>query len=170
MPESNPLLLPYDLPPFSAIRAEHLMPAIEQIITESRNTTATIIASQTPFPTWDDLVQAVEALEARLDGVLKIIELLDSRPQGPAWALVSHRSYELAMQYRVELAGNNDLYQLYRQLADSPIATLFNEQRHSALRKILRKYHLAGLDLSPEKQLRRWVRGLTPLPLTMDRF
>lgn len=165
MPESNPLLLPYDLPPFSAIRAEHLVPAIEQIITESRNTTATIIASQTPFPTWDDLVQAVEALEARLDGVLKIIELLDSHPQGPAWTLASHRSYELAMQYRVELAGNNDLYQLHRQLADSPIATLFNEQRHSALRKILRKYHLAGLDLSPEKQ-----RRLKALNLQIDEF
>ncbi|TKK30425.1 oligopeptidase A [Pseudomonas sp. CFBP13528] len=153
MSESNPLLLPYDLPPFSAIRAEHLVPAIEQIITESRSTTSTIIASQAPFPTWDDLVQAVEALEARLDGVLKVIELLDSIPQEATWKQASHRSYELAMQYKAELAGNNDLYQLHRQLADSPIAALFNEQRHSTLRKILRKYHVAGLDLSPEKQL-----------------
>ncbi|MDQ0705831.1 oligopeptidase A [Pseudomonas sp. W3I7] len=165
MSESNPLLLPYDLPPFSAIRAEHLMPAIEQIIADSRNTTATIIASQSLFPTWDDLVQAVEALEARLDGVLNVIELLDSIPQESAWKQASHRSYELAMQYRAELAANNDLYQLHRQLADSPIAALFNQQRQSALRKILRKYHLAGLDLSPEKQLR-----LKALNLQIDTF
>ncbi|WP_181283184.1 M3 family metallopeptidase [Pseudomonas orientalis] len=165
MSENNPLLQPYDLPPFSAIRAEHLVPAVEQIITESRNATATIIASQAPFPTWDDLVQAVEALEARLDGIVNIIELLDSHPQGATWALASHRSYELAMQYRVELAENNDLYQLHRQLANSPIAALFNEQRQSALRKILRKYHLAGLDLSPEKQLR-----LKALNLQIDEF
>ena len=150
MSENNPLLQPYDLPPFSAIRAEHLVPAVEQIITESRNATATIITSQAPFPTWDDLVQALEALEARLDGVLNLIELLDAHPQEPTWAQASHRSYELAMQYKAELAVNNDLYQLHRQLADSPIAALFNQQRHSALRKILRKYHLAGLDLSPE--------------------
>ena len=154
MSENNPLLQPYDLPPFSAIRAEHLVPAVEQIIAESRNATATIIASQAPLPTWDDLVQALEALEARLDGVLNLIELLDAHPQEPTWAQASHRSYELAMQYKAELAVNNDLYQLHRQLADSPIAALFNQQRHSALRKILRKYHLAGLDLSPEKQLR----------------
>jgi oligopeptidase A len=157
--------MPYDLPPFSAIRAEHLMPAIEQIIADSRNTTATIIASQSLFPTWDDLVQAVEALEARLDGVLNVIELLDSIPQESAWKQASHRSYELAMQYRAELAANNDLYQLHRQLADSPIAALFNQQRQSALRKILRKYHLAGLDLSPEKQLR-----LKALNLQIDTF
>jgi len=165
MPESNPLLLPCDLPPFSAIRAEHLVPAIEQIIADSRNTIATIIASQALFPTWDDLVQAVEELEARLDGVLKIIELLDSVPQGPTWKLASHRSYELARQYSAELAANTDLYQLHRQLADSPIAALFNQQRQSALRKILRKYHLAGLDLSPENQLR-----LKTLNLQIEEF
>ncbi|AZE94107.1 Oligopeptidase A [Pseudomonas orientalis] len=165
MSESNPLLLPYDLPPFSAIRAEHLVPAIEQIIADSRNTTATIIASQASFPTWDDLVQTVEALQARLDGFLKIIELLDSVSQGTTWKLASHRSYQLAMRYSTELATNNDLYQLHRQLADSPIAALFNPQRRSALRKILRKYHLAGLDLSPAKQLR-----LKALNLQLDEF
>lgn len=165
MSESNPLLLPYDLPPFSAIRAEHLVPAIEQIIADSRNTTATIIDSQASFPTWDDLVQAVEELEARLDGVLKVIELLDSIPQEPTWKQASHRSYKLAMQYSAELAANNQLYQLHRQLADSPIAALFNQQRQSALRKILRKYHLAGLDLSPEKQLR-----LKTLNMQIDTF
>ncbi|MGX5793944.1 M3 family metallopeptidase [Pseudomonas sp. E2-15] len=153
MPDSNPLLTPYDLPPFSSIQAEHLVPAIQQIITESRGTTATIIASQAPFPTWDDLVQAVEALEARLDGVLQIIELLNSISQGPAWQQESVRSHDLAMQYKAELTENNDLYQLHRQLANSPIAALFNEQRKSALQKILRKYHLAGLDLSCDKQL-----------------
>lgn len=165
MSESNPLLLPYELPPFSAIRAEHLVPAIEQIIAESRSATATIIASQALFPTWDDLVHAVEELEARLDGVLKVIELLDSIPQEPIWKQASHRSYELAMQYSAELAANHDLYQLHRQLADSPIAALFNQQRQSALRKILRKYHLAGLDLSPEKQLR-----LKALNLQIEEF
>ncbi|MEX5511383.1 M3 family metallopeptidase [Pseudomonas paralactis] len=165
MPESNPLLQPYDLPPFSAIRAEHLVPAVERIIADSRDSTATIIASQALFPTWDDLVQAVEKLEARLDGVLKIIEVLDALPQGAAWRLASHRSHELAMQYSAELATNTDLYQLHRQLAASPIAALFNQQRHSALRKILRKYHLAGLDLSPDKQ-----RRLKALNLQIDEF
>ncbi|AZE83471.1 Oligopeptidase A [Pseudomonas orientalis] len=165
MSERNPLLLPCDLPPFSAIRAEHLVPAIEQIIADSRNTTATIIASQASFPTWDDLVQAVEALQARLDGFLNIIELLDSVPQGTTWKLASHRSYERAMQYSAELASNNDLYELHRQLADSPIAALFDPQRQRALHKILRKYHLAGLDLSPENQLR-----LKALNLQIDEF
>lgn len=34
--ENNPLLQPYDLPPFSAIRPEHVQPAIEQILADNR--------------------------------------------------------------------------------------------------------------------------------------
>jgi oligopeptidase A len=42
---NNPLLQPYDLPPFSAIRAEHVQPAIEQILADNR---AAIAASSKP--------------------------------------------------------------------------------------------------------------------------
>ena len=153
MSDSNPLLLPYDRPPFSAIQAHHLVPAIQQIISESRSATATIIASQAAFPTWDDLVLAVDELEARLDSFVHILTLLDSVPQGGAWQQASARSLALATQYKAELAGNRELYRLHRQLAASPIAALFSEQRQRALQKKLRKYHLAGLDLSPDKQL-----------------
>jgi len=33
---NNPLLQSYDLPPFSAIRAEHVQPAIEKILADNR--------------------------------------------------------------------------------------------------------------------------------------
>ena len=36
MSENNPLLQTYDLPPFSAIRPEHVQPAIEQILADNR--------------------------------------------------------------------------------------------------------------------------------------
>lgn len=153
MPDTNPLLLPYDWPPFSAIQAHHLVPAIQQIISECRSVTASIIASQAAFPTWDDLVLAVDELEARLDGFVHVLTLLDSVPQGLAWQQASTRSQAMATQYKAELAGNGDLYRLHRQLAASPIAALFSEQRQSALQKKLRKYRVAGLELSPEKQL-----------------
>lgn len=153
MPDSNPLLLPYDRPPFSAIQAHHLLPAIQQIITECRSATASIIASQAAFPTWDDLVLAVDELEARLEGFVHVLTLLDSVPQGLAWQQASTRSQAMATQYKAELAGNSDLYRLHRQLAASPIAALFSEQRQGALQKKLRKYRVAGLELSPDKQL-----------------
>ena len=153
MPDNNPLLQRYELPPFSVIRAEHLVPAVQTIIAESRVLTTGIIANQKPFPTWDDLVLAMDELEAHLDGTLNIIYLLGSANRASAWQEAITLSYVLAEQYKGELAQNSELYQLYRRLADSPIAALFNEDRKRTLHKVLHKYHLAGLDLPSEQQL-----------------
>lgn len=152
MSDPNPLLQPYDLPPFSAIQAAHLVPAIQTIIAENRTATTAIIASQTPFPTWDDLVLAMDELDARLDVTLNIIQLLGSTHRAPAWQAAIDLCHELAEQYKHEQAQNSALYQLYQRLASSPMAALFSEHRKNALSKVLRQYHLAGADLAPEQQ------------------
>lgn len=152
MSDPNPLLQPYDLPPFSAIQAAHLVPAIQTIIAENRTATIAIIVSQTPFPTWDDLVLAMDELDARLDVTLNVIQLLGSIHRAPAWQEAIDLCHELAEQYKHEQAHNGALYQLYQRLASSPIAALFNEHRKNTLRKVLRQYHVAGAALAPEQQ------------------
>jgi len=72
---NNPLLQPYDLPPFSAIRAEHVQPAIEQILADNRVAIEGILQSQGKNPTWTGLVLAMDELNDRL---------------GAAWSPVSH--------------------------------------------------------------------------------
>lgn len=46
MSVNNPLLQSYDLPPFSAIRAEHVQPAIEQILADNRAAIVEILKTQ----------------------------------------------------------------------------------------------------------------------------
>ena len=75
MSENNPLLQPYDLPPFSAIRPEHVQPAIEQILADNRAGIKKILADQGQKPTWAGLVLAMDELNDRL---------------GAAWSPVSH--------------------------------------------------------------------------------
>ncbi|WP_201792001.1 hypothetical protein, partial [Mycobacterium avium] len=65
----------YDLPPFSAIRAEHVQPAIEQILADNRVAIEGILQSQGKNPTWAGLVLAMDELNDRL---------------GAAWSPVSH--------------------------------------------------------------------------------
>lgn len=72
---NNPLLQSYDLPPFSAIRAEHVQPAIEQILADNRAAIAEILKTQGSQPTWAGLVLAMDELNDRL---------------GAAWSPVSH--------------------------------------------------------------------------------
>jgi oligopeptidase A len=72
---NNPLLQSYDLPAFSAIRAEHVKPAIDQILADNRVAIADILAKQGKAPTWAGLVLAMDELNGRL---------------GDAWSPVSH--------------------------------------------------------------------------------
>src|SRR5690606_2862610 len=63
---SNPLLQDFDLPPFSAIRPEHVEPAIDQILADNRAAVARLLETQRENPSWSGLVQALDELGARL--------------------------------------------------------------------------------------------------------
>ncbi|MDH5693835.1 MAG: hypothetical protein OEZ47_12100, partial [Gammaproteobacteria bacterium] len=71
---NNPLLEYKGLPPFSRISAEHAVPAVEKILSESRAQIKQLLEQNTVF-TWENLVQPLEEMDERL---------------GRAWSPVSH--------------------------------------------------------------------------------
>lgn len=154
MLQGNPLLSSYDLPPFSAIRTEHLVPAIEKIIAESRIKVTAIIASQTPNPTWDDLVLAMDEVKARLDTSLQVIAIIGSVTTQPGWTDAAKRCLEQVRAYQAELARNSELFGLYQRLSHSEIAQQFDLPRQKVLQKILSAFHRAGVNLASEQQQR----------------
>ncbi|RWU26959.1 oligopeptidase A [Pseudomonas alkylphenolica] len=151
---NNPLLQPYDLPPFSAIRAEHVQPAIEQILADNRTAIATILKSQGQQPSWAGLVLAMDELNDRL---------------GAAWSPVSHlnavcnsaelrEAYEGCLPalsaYATELGQNRELFKAYEALIASPEAAGFDVAQKTILEHALRDFRLSGIDLPADKQKR----------------
>ncbi|WP_275628052.1 oligopeptidase A [Pseudomonas sp. 273] len=151
---ANPLLQNYDLPPFSAIRPEHVKPAIEQILADNRAAIARILAEQGANPGWDGLVLAMDELHARL---------------GAAWSPVSHlnavcnsaelrEAYEgclpMLSAYWTELGQNRELFKAYEALAGSPAAASFDLAQKTILEHALRDFRLSGIDLPAEQQKR----------------
>ena len=61
---SNPLLHSQDLPPFSAIRAEQIEPAIRQVLDENRAQLQSLLASKDY--SWKALVESLEEMQHRL--------------------------------------------------------------------------------------------------------
>lgn len=133
MSVNNPLLQPYDLPPFSAIRAEHVQPAIKQILADNRAAIAEILKNQGAQPTWAGLVLAMDELNDRL---------------GAAWSPVSHlnavcnsaelrEAYESCLPdlsaYATELGQNRELFQAFEALASSPEAAGFDVAQKTIL-------------------------------------
>lgn len=151
---SNPLLQDFDLPPYSAIRPEHVEPAIDTILADSRAAIDALLARQEGTPTWQGLVLALDELGERL---------------GRAWSPVSHlnavcnsaelrSAYEACLpklsEYWTELGQNRELFQAYEALASSPEAAGFDVAQKTILEHALRDFRLSGIDLPSDKQQR----------------
>ncbi len=154
MTANNPLLQSHDLPPFSQIRAEHVLPAIEAILADNRKAIAEILEKQGKAPTWAGLVLAIDELNDRL---------------GAAWSPVSHlnavcnsaelrEAYESCLPalsaYSTELGQNHALFDAYQALINSPEAAGFDVAQKTILEHALRDFRLSGIDLPAEKQQR----------------
>lgn len=154
MTTPNPLLNAFDLPPYSAIRPEHVEPAIEQILQDNRRAIADILANQGEYPTWNSLVLALDALHERLNR---------------AWSPVSHlnavcnsaelrNAYEACLpklsQYWTEMGQNRALFDAWKALEASPAATAFDAAQQRIVEQTLRDFRLSGIDLPAEQQQR----------------
>ncbi|WP_372877259.1 oligopeptidase A [Pseudomonas sp.] len=155
MTANNPLLQDFDLPPYSAIRPEHVEPAIDSILADNRAAIADLLNRQADQPSWDGLVLALDELNDRL---------------GRAWSPVSHlnavcnnaelrAAYETCLpklsEYSTELGHNRALYEAYHALAASPEAAGFDVAQQTILKHSLRDFHLSGIDL-PEAEKQRF--------------
>lgn len=148
MPDTNPLLQHWQLPPWSAVRAEHLLPAIERIVADNQLIIENVIATQVDHPNWDDVVIAIDEADARLDETVAIIESLTIiHSNDPDWLLQSALSSNAAGRFSTMRGNNQALLDTYQRLAKSPIAASFGDSRKTSLAKILRKFHLAGTRL-----------------------
>ncbi|WP_313550425.1 oligopeptidase A [Pseudomonas sp.] len=154
MSASNPLLQPYDLPPYSAIKPEFVEPAIDQILADNRAAIAELLKTQKENPTWQGLVVAFDELNDRL---------------GQAWSPVTHlnavcnnpelrTAYEACLlklsAYSTEIGQNKDLFEAYRKLSESEEAKGFDAAQKKILDNALRDFRLSGIDLPPEQQKR----------------
>ncbi|TDQ38219.1 oligopeptidase A [Thiopseudomonas denitrificans] len=150
---ANPLLQDFDLPPFAAIKPEHVVPAIDQLLADSRKQVAELLQRKDGF-TWDNLVLPMDEMSAKL---------------GQAWSPVGHlnavcnnaelrEAYEACLpklsEFWTELGQNRELFEAYKALASSPAAQELNDAQRKVLDNELRDFHLSGIDLPLEQQAR----------------
>ncbi|WP_459746042.1 oligopeptidase A [Pseudomonas sp. 3A(2025)] len=154
MSANNPLVQPYDLPPFSAIRAEHVKPAIEQILAENRVAIADILARQGNTPDWAGLILALDELDSRLGAAWSPVRHLNSVCNSAELREAYESCLPALSAYSTEMGQNRALFQAYEALAASPEAAGFDIGQKTILENSLRDFRLSGIDLPPEQQKR----------------
>ncbi|MFZ4832433.1 oligopeptidase A [Rouxiella sp. Mn2063] len=150
---NNPLLAPFALPPFSSIRPEHIVPAVQSVIDECRAVVEQLVAQSGPF-TWDNLCQPLAESDDRLNRIFSPIGHLNSVKNSPELREAYEQCLPLLSEFGTWMGQHAGLYQAYRSLKDGAnFATLTLAQQKS-IDNALRDFELSGIGLSPEKQKR----------------
>src|SRR3990167_4516373 len=151
---SNPLLQDFDLPPYSSIRPEHVEPAIDVILADSRAALVELLAKQSGIPTWNGLVLALDELGARLGRAWSPVSHLNAVCNNPELRAAYEACLPKLSQYWTEIGQNKPLFDAYQKLAESPAAAGFDVAQKTILEHALRDFRLSGIDLPAEQQKR----------------
>lgn len=150
---TNPLLQAHVLPPFSAIDAAHVEPAVSQIISESRIYVDNLLASLVK-PTWETLVAPLEEQGDKLDQAWSPVSHLNSVRNNDELRQAYNASIALLTEYGTELSQNENLFKAYQQLANSDAYSQLSQAQQQAVNNALRDFRLGGVALNDEDKKR----------------
>ncbi|WP_028241116.1 oligopeptidase A [Stutzerimonas azotifigens] len=154
MSANNPLLQPYDLPPFSEIRPEHVEPAIDTVLADNRIALQELLTRPKESLDWATLVVGLDELNERLGRAWGPVGHLNAVKNSPELRAAYEACLPKLSAYWTELGQNRELFEAYRALAESPAAAGFDVAQKTILEHDLRDFRLSGIDLLPVEQQR----------------
>lgn len=150
---TNPLLENTELPQFSKILPEHVEPAINQLLSEARQTIAQQLETGGPY-TWQNLVEPIEAAEDRLNKAWSPVSHMNSVVNSEAMRDAYNACLGKLSEYATETGQNRALYEAYHAIHGSPEFASLDRAQQKIVNNALRDFHLSGVDLPPEQQAR----------------
>ena len=153
---ANPLLDTHTLPPFGEIRAEHVEPAVTQLLDESRDAIEELAQqAQTTEPGWDNFAAPLETINDRLAQVWSPVSHLNGTMNTPELREAYQACIAELSAFSTWVGQHAGLFHAWQALKDGPAwATLSAEQRRT-VDNTLRDFRLAGVAL-PEAQKARY--------------
>ncbi|MGY4676947.1 oligopeptidase A [Pasteurella sp. P03HT] len=149
---TNPLLTFSGLPPFSQIKPEHIQPAVEQLIQESRTTIDSLV-KQSHF-TWDNFILPLTEINDRFNKAWSPVSHLNAVKNSPALREAYQACLPLLSEYSTWVGQHAGLYHAYQQLKNNPEFDTYDVAQKKAIENALRDFKLSGISLPIEKQKR----------------
>lgn len=150
---SNPLLQDGNVPvDYPSITVQSMQNAFDQVLVRYAQGIERVIDSQPAMPTWDDLVLAMDDLDAQLYAVL--YGVMPFLGKGQAWSdpiLAFHIAASSALDSRF---CNEQLQSLYEQLAYSDIGRNLDSRQRATLRWHVERFRVSGASLPKSDKAR----------------
>src|SRR5690625_5252153 len=150
---SNPLLERNELPPFSAIKPEHVEAAVRELISDSREFRNRLL-DDLQQPTWETLVAPLEAVDDRLEQAWAPVSHLNAVCNNDALRVAYNSSVALLTEYATEVSQDQRLYKAYQALAESDQYAQLSQAQRQAVDNALRDFRLGGVALEGDDKQR----------------
>ena len=152
----NVLLAPRalnQLPDFARIAPDQAEAAVDQVLADSRAALDELLAQPGP-PSWDGLVEPLEAMGERLSKVWGPVSHLFGVRASAAWRAAFNACLPKVTEYGLELSQSAPLCAAYRAIAQSADFGRLSPVRQKVIRDALRDFKLSGIDLPADQQAR----------------
>jgi oligopeptidase A len=149
---SNPLLDTSDLPRFDAIKPQHAVPALEELIAAHRQKLAALL-DDPDARDFETLVVPLEEMSHELSRVWSPVSHLQSVLEDPEWRDAYNASLPLMTEYDTELSHDKRLCDAYQAVMDSMPADATPAMR-MLVKQELRDFRLSGVALPEEEKAR----------------
>ncbi len=150
---TNPLTVPFSLPPFSKIQPEHVVPAVTEALNACREKVESVVAQGAPY-TWDNLCQPLAEVDDRLGRIFSPVSHLNSVKNSPELREAYEQTLPLLSEYSTWVGQHEGLYQAYRNLREGDSYAALDIAKKKAVDNALRDFELSGIGLPAEKQKR----------------
>ena len=150
--ETNPLLQSSVFPRFDLIRPEHVIPAMQQLLTELATALQQLEAQAQP--TWAGLVEPLERLTDRLNVTWGIVGHLMGVKNSEELRQAHQTVQPDVVQFSMRLGQSPAVYQGLKALKASPAWSSYDPAQQRIVDSLIRDAELAGVGLQGQERER----------------
>ncbi|MEE3328176.1 MAG: M3 family metallopeptidase [Myxococcota bacterium] len=148
----NPLLFSEGLPPFDAVRAEHVVPAVESLLADLETDLGRL--EEGIAPTWDDSVVPLEAMGDRLARCWGVVGHLMGVRNDDALREAYEAAQPGVVQFSLRLGQSQPIHRALLELSESEQAKTLSGAQVRILESLLREAAHSGVALEGESRER----------------
>ena len=165
--QNNPLLIPFDLAPFSKVKNEHFLPAFKVLIKEAKEEIEAI-ANNTAAPTFENTIEAMEFSGNQLDRVSSFFFNLNSAETNDEIQEIAQEVSPLLTEFGNDVTLNPVLFQRVKAVYDTLADLDLTPEQTTLLENSYKGFSRNGANLNEvdKKTLREIDTNLSKLKLT----
>jgi oligopeptidase A len=151
--QHNPLLHFSGLPKFEEVKAEHVSPAIEHLLAESRAIVEALVADSSEV-TWDNFAAKLEDMEERMGRAWSQVGHMNAVVNSPELREAYNDNLSKLTDFYADLGQDERLYAKFRTLRASKAFDSLTSSQKKIVENELRDFRLGGAELPADKKAR----------------